>query len=294
MAEKSPTNPRGAGRPRFDGKSEEIVVAKLEYVWALRGPDTLAANFAGIARTTLQRFLVDRPDILKRRDQLRGMTILKALKSINYNLENPNHAEWFLERVMPNEFGTKPAQALPAGPTINVFGDVKVQQFVSQFEEGFKNLLMQNLNPIKYIEGQPIPENQDKSLAPAGLPDPAGNAEDGPAEAGSGPDKPAGDTTGVPGAGEAEHTDEAEIEATQVVDTDTEAETGEAVHLAEDTEGEAPEPPVSGIPDDTGTRSGNGNQAAGPSVAGLASRPVHAIPEAADEPRKDPIYPSLE
>jgi len=161
--------PGEAGRPIFDGKPMHEVVSKLEYVWAMRGTDVQAAAFADISRSTLLRLLKSRPDILKRKERLLELPVLKALKAVNDHLEDPEHAQWFLERVMPNEFGTKQQQQLPPQATINIFGDVKFQQIISQFEEQFKQALMTKQHP-KYVEAQPVPTIQEANVQPVASP----------------------------------------------------------------------------------------------------------------------------
>lgn len=123
-----------AGRKQFDGKPVEIVLQKLEEVWALGGSDKEAAFFAGISASALSAFLKANPDISERKETLLERPILlarraliegfdghtykvKEKKKVNGKeveveverqaLKNPNLALQFLERVRRNEFSTK-------------------------------------------------------------------------------------------------------------------------------------------------------------------------------------------
>jgi hypothetical protein len=68
----------GAGRKQFDGKNEEIVVQKLEQVWAVDGTDTEAAFFADISPAALCEYLKSHPKIAERKEALKNRPVLLA------------------------------------------------------------------------------------------------------------------------------------------------------------------------------------------------------------------------
>ncbi len=96
------------GRPLFDGKNKDIIVAKLEEVWALGGTDGEAACYAGISKTALCRFLQDNPKVSERKEMLLETPMLKARRTIIKALDTDlEHAWRFAKKKRPEEFGDK-------------------------------------------------------------------------------------------------------------------------------------------------------------------------------------------
>jgi hypothetical protein len=93
------------GRKLFDGKSEEIVIQKLEEVWALDGTDAEAAFYAGISPASLSDYLKKHPDVSERKQALSQKPVLKARQAVVKNLDDPNHAFRYLEKKRRKEFG---------------------------------------------------------------------------------------------------------------------------------------------------------------------------------------------
>lgn len=94
-----------AGRLLFDGKSYDIVIQKLEEVWAIGGSDAEAAFYAGISKAALSDFINKRPEISERKQSLQEKPVLKARQTIVRNLDQVQTSQWYLERKRPQEFG---------------------------------------------------------------------------------------------------------------------------------------------------------------------------------------------
>jgi len=71
-----------AGRLQFDGKNLEIVLQKLEHVWALGGSDAEAAFFADISAAALCAYLKKHPEIAERKQALLNRPVLLAREAI--------------------------------------------------------------------------------------------------------------------------------------------------------------------------------------------------------------------
>lgn len=97
-----------AGRKLFDGRDKNIVIQKLEEVWALGGTDGEAACYAGISKAALSDFLSKNKDISERKEQLLETPMLKARKTIVKALDvDLEHAWRFAKKRRPEEFGDK-------------------------------------------------------------------------------------------------------------------------------------------------------------------------------------------
>jgi len=104
-----PVKPKHAGgRPLFDGKNEQDVVAKLKYVWAIGGTDKEAANYAEIDEATLYRYLKRNEEVLRVRNKLKEQPILKARTTVYKELDNnADMAFEYLKLKRPDEFFQK-------------------------------------------------------------------------------------------------------------------------------------------------------------------------------------------
>lgn len=101
-------NPKGAGRKWFDGRNEQGIVQKLEYVWALGGSDAEAAFYADIHKSTLCEYLKTHPEIAERRDALREKPILDIRKCVvEAAKKDPELGLKFLERARRSEFSLR-------------------------------------------------------------------------------------------------------------------------------------------------------------------------------------------
>ncbi len=108
-----------AGRPTV--RSPEIIT-KLEQAFSL-GATALGAIFhAGISKTTFYKWCEDDPELKDRLDALKQRPVLKALKTVNDDLGNPQTAKWLLEKRHP-EF--KPVHGITVeDETLPIAGDV--------------------------------------------------------------------------------------------------------------------------------------------------------------------------
>ena len=77
-----PSGKHPGGRPLFDGKNPEIVMQKLEHVWALSGSDAEAAFFADISPAALCAYLKKHPEVAERKQALLNRPVLVAREAI--------------------------------------------------------------------------------------------------------------------------------------------------------------------------------------------------------------------
>ncbi|HAU65852.1 MAG: hypothetical protein A2017_17740 [Lentisphaerae bacterium GWF2_44_16] len=100
------------GRPLFDGKNENEVIAKLQYAFSIGSTSSEACNFADISTDSLYRYCRKYPEF---RDKIRllqttptlmaRMTIFKAIQ-----MGDVKTALWYLERKRPQEFSPRVAE----------------------------------------------------------------------------------------------------------------------------------------------------------------------------------------
>jgi hypothetical protein len=82
MATPRKKNPKPGGRPQFNGKPLDIVIQKLEEVWALGGTDAEAAFYADISKASLSDYLKRHPEIAERKAALLQKPVLMARKAV--------------------------------------------------------------------------------------------------------------------------------------------------------------------------------------------------------------------
>ena len=95
------------GRPLFNGKDVQVVVAKLAYASAIGATVTEACAFAGISRDSYYRCATKYPKFRNRIEQLRFIPILQARVNIVRAIMSGDVklSMWYLERKLPEEFG---------------------------------------------------------------------------------------------------------------------------------------------------------------------------------------------
>jgi len=114
-------NRKNAGRKQFDGKSEKVVLPKLEAVWALGGTDGEACYFADISISALHRYLNSHPRISERKERLKHKPFLAARTAvIEAFKDDPNLALKFLERKLKSEFALRHEFSGPDGGAIKL------------------------------------------------------------------------------------------------------------------------------------------------------------------------------
>ena len=83
------------------------VRTKIEEVAALDGTVEEMASYAGIGRQTLYDYIKENPVFSDRIQALRERPVLKARNTVMKAIEEPQHAEWYLERKKRNEFSPR-------------------------------------------------------------------------------------------------------------------------------------------------------------------------------------------
>lgn len=104
MARKSETNKEGAQKKHR--KTDEVITL-LKQAFSIGATNTEACLHAGIAESTLYEWRKDDKELSEEFDRLKSQPILKAKKTINDNLKDPNTAKWYLERKCKDEFSTR-------------------------------------------------------------------------------------------------------------------------------------------------------------------------------------------
>ena len=92
------------GRPT---KMTPEVVTKLEEVFALDGTVEEACFYAGISRNAYYEWVKAKPELNDRFEELRQRPFLKARQTIVKNLDQPEHAKWYMERKKKREFAQR-------------------------------------------------------------------------------------------------------------------------------------------------------------------------------------------
>src|SRR3989337_2559065 len=94
-----------AGRKWFDGKDENVVVPKLESVFAIEGTVEEACFYGEISKTAFYNYLDKHPKFRERIEELRQKPVLKARQTAVRDLETPDGARWYLAKKRRGEFG---------------------------------------------------------------------------------------------------------------------------------------------------------------------------------------------
>lgn len=109
------TNP--VGRPTV--MTTEVIL-KLEQAFAIDATVEEACSYAEIGRNTFYEYLKKNPEFQDRIDDLRQRPILKARQTIAKALENPVHAQWYIERKRKKEFSQRVEQTGADGSPLSV------------------------------------------------------------------------------------------------------------------------------------------------------------------------------
>lgn len=125
MAQKTKTNPKGAGRKSVMTKD---VLAKLEQAFAWGCTNKEACVWAGISVDALIDYEHKNPNFAKHKELLRETPNLKARQVLNIALaqKDKQTAQWWLERKRKDEFSTR-AEVVQPEP-IKVFVTKEEQQ----------------------------------------------------------------------------------------------------------------------------------------------------------------------
>lgn len=93
-----------AGRPTL--RTDEIN-SKIEEAAALGSSIEEIAFYIGVWRTTLYRWMKEDPELKDRIEELQERPIIKARQTIVKDLDNPERAQWYLERKKKLEFSQR-------------------------------------------------------------------------------------------------------------------------------------------------------------------------------------------
>lgn len=93
-----------AGRPT---KMTEEVIRKIEEVAALDGSVKEMAHYAGVHHDTIYAYMAENKEFSDRIASLRERPVLKARQTIVKSLDNPQHAQWYLQRKRKTEFAER-------------------------------------------------------------------------------------------------------------------------------------------------------------------------------------------
>lgn len=96
--------PREVGRPTV---ITDEALRKLEEIFALGGSDKEACFYAGIGTTALYNYQQANPLFVERKAALKELPVLKARRTVEASLSNPEHAKWYLERKAKGEFAQR-------------------------------------------------------------------------------------------------------------------------------------------------------------------------------------------
>lgn len=101
------------GRPLFDGKNENDVVAKLECAFSMGATVKEACCLAGISTDSFYRYSKKYPEFRNKIEVLQSKPILLARTVIFNGLlgGDVNLAKWYLERKRPQEFSPRVAES---------------------------------------------------------------------------------------------------------------------------------------------------------------------------------------
>jgi hypothetical protein len=94
------------GRPTFDGKNENEVVAKLQYAFSIGGKVSEACCFADISKDSFHRYCKKYPEFRDKIELLQTTPIFLSRVAIYNSITNGDMKtiKWFLERRRPQEF----------------------------------------------------------------------------------------------------------------------------------------------------------------------------------------------
>ena len=118
----------------------EATLLKLEQAFAIDASVLEACSYAGIATNTFYVYLKLHPEFQDRIDELRQRPLLKARQTIVNNLNNPQNAQWYIERKAKKEFSTRIEQDITTdGEKLDAGTQASVEELSAKFDELFKS-----------------------------------------------------------------------------------------------------------------------------------------------------------
>jgi len=104
MSRPSKDNPTGAEPPK---KKTVEVVTLLKQAAAIGCTNLEACTYAGISEKTYYEWMKEDEELSNELKRLKNNPIMKARKAVVDSLNDVNHAKWYLERKLKNEFSLK-------------------------------------------------------------------------------------------------------------------------------------------------------------------------------------------
>ena len=128
---KKASEKKKTGRKWFDGKDEQMVVAKLHEAFAFGASDLEACYYADISKDSLQRYQKAHEGFREYKDRLKERPILLARQSVVKQLiTDGDLALKYLERKKKEEFSTK--------TEVENTGSIEIQQTKAKLKSIFK------------------------------------------------------------------------------------------------------------------------------------------------------------
>ena len=117
------------------------VSQKLEQAAAMDATWEECSLFAGISPATLYNWMESIDGLRERLEALRARPLLKARQTIVDALDDPRHAQWYVERKAKKEFGsnidvTTDGKALESSPA--AYDTPKIAALVREYEDKLK------------------------------------------------------------------------------------------------------------------------------------------------------------
>lgn len=102
----APSQNVAIGRPVFDGKDENMVVAKLQFAFSIDATVKEACFYADISTDSYYRYCNKYPEFRNKIDLIKTKTNLLARVVIHNSLASGDvrTAKWYLERRSPEEY----------------------------------------------------------------------------------------------------------------------------------------------------------------------------------------------
>ena len=104
MSRPTKSNPKGAQKPQ---KKTVEIITLLKQAASIGCTNAEACAHAGIREKTYYQWMKEDLELSNEFKRLKNNPIMKARQTIVNALNDPNHAKWYLERKLKNEFSWK-------------------------------------------------------------------------------------------------------------------------------------------------------------------------------------------
>lgn len=123
------------------GRPEKIdleKVTKLEQAFAIDCTVEEACSYAEVSRKVYYEYIKRHPEFGDRIEELRQKPILKARQTIVKNLDNPQHAQWYLSRKKKLEFAERYEADITSNGEQIMTGESEIAALAKQAAEMLK------------------------------------------------------------------------------------------------------------------------------------------------------------